>query len=95
MRRAPAYTTTLGFAIRPASAERIRTDVQQLFSRSERLPSGSAIQVETDGPVLVLRGTVTDDHERRLAESIARLTPGVRELRNELTVRNLGLPGAP
>jgi osmotically-inducible protein OsmY len=44
------------------------------------------IQVATEGDSLVLRGIVKDEHDRRLAEAIARLTPGVRELRNELAV---------
>jgi len=45
-----------------------------------RLDSGNTIQVATDRGALVLRGIVNDDHERRLAEAIARLTPGVHEL---------------
>jgi len=39
------------------------------------------------GPVIVLRGSVATDHERRLAEALVRLTPGVRDLVNELEVR--------
>jgi len=43
--------------------------------------------VGLEGGSLVLRGIVNDDHERRLAEAVARMTPGVRDLRNELAVR--------
>jgi osmotically-inducible protein OsmY len=34
--------------------------------------------------IVVLRGTVTSDDDRRLAEGIVRLEPGVRVVRNEL-----------
>jgi hypothetical protein len=87
VRRAPAFTTALGFTYAPAPPSRVQTDLQQLFANSERLPSRGNIRVEVDGPTIVLRGTVADDHERRLAEALARLTPGVRDLRNELSVR--------
>jgi osmotically-inducible protein OsmY len=86
-RRAPAYMTTLGFTNNFGSPSRTQTDLQQVFSNSARLTSGGNIRVEMDGPTVVLRGTVADDHERRLAEAMARLTPGVRDLRNELSVR--------
>jgi osmotically-inducible protein OsmY len=45
-----------------------------------------------DGNTTVLRGIVEDDTERRTVEGIARLTPGVRDLRNELQVRNPSPP---
>jgi osmotically-inducible protein OsmY len=61
--------------------------VQNILNRSSRLDSVNTIQVAADRGTLVLRGIVKDDHERRLAEAIARLTPGVHELRNELAVR--------
>jgi hypothetical protein len=87
IRRAPAYATTLGFQPRFEAPARVQANVQQYLARSERLPSRGDIRVEVDGPTVVLRGAVADEHERRLAEALARLTPGVRDLRNELNVR--------
>jgi osmotically-inducible protein OsmY len=69
--------------------------LQQYFANSDRLPSHGNIRVEVDGPTVVLRGTVSDDHERRQAEALARLTPGVRDLRNELSVRDTAAGAAP
>jgi osmotically-inducible protein OsmY len=57
------------------------------LARSTALSPGRDINAALDGPVLVLRGTVADEHDRRIAEGIARLSPGVREVRNELKVR--------
>ncbi|MFL5244620.1 MAG: BON domain-containing protein [Gemmataceae bacterium] len=61
--------------------------MQSVLDRSSKIQSKSTILVGVEGGSLVLRGIVKNDHERRLAEAIARLTPGVRDLRNELAVR--------
>jgi hypothetical protein len=95
VRRAPQYTTTLGFEPPLRAPTRVQTDVQQFISRSERLPSRNNIRVEVEGPLVVLRGSVADEHERRLAEALARLTPGVHDLRNELAVRTASAAPAP
>jgi hypothetical protein len=64
----------------------LRGEVQDILRYSSGLDSRETIQVPFDGVGLVLRGIVKDEHERRLAEAIALLTPGVRGLRNELAV---------
>jgi hypothetical protein len=63
-----------------------RNEVVKVFSRSSVLPSKGNIQVLSEGPTVVLRGVVGDEGERRLAESLARFTPGVYDVRNELQV---------
>jgi hypothetical protein len=68
-------------------ADGLRAEVQDILKRSSRFDSAKTIQVALEGDQLVLRGIVKDDHERRLAEAVARLTPGVVELRNELAVK--------
>jgi hypothetical protein len=90
VRRAPAYATTLGFAAPRMAPGRVQADAQQSIARSTRLSSRDGIQVRMDGDVVVLQGAVADEHDRRLAEGLVRLTPGVRQVRNELQV-----PGAP
>ena len=62
----------------------LRGDLQAIIARSSRLPSRDNIQVLAQGDTIVLRGMVRDDRERRLAEAVLRLSPGVREIRNEL-----------
>jgi hypothetical protein len=84
----PFWTTSV-IEPRPASG-RLQSDVQAVLNRSSRLDSARTIQVATALDGLVLRGIVKDDHDRRLAEAMARLTPGVRELRNELVVAPVG-----
>jgi osmotically-inducible protein OsmY len=85
IRRAPAYISEPVFD-RPErmSGEALRTDLQQIVSRSSRLPSRGDIQVSVVNGVVVLRGTVRNERERRLAEAVVRLTPGVRQVQNLL-----------
>jgi hypothetical protein len=88
VRRAPNYVVEPVFDVpeRVLSGEP-REDLQAVISRSSRLPSRDSIRVTTEGGRVVLRGQVRDEREKRLAESIVRLTPGVREVRNELQPR--------
>ena len=58
-----------------------------MIARSSSLASARSIQVLVDGGVVLLRGRVNDERERRLAENLVWLTPGVGEVRNELQVR--------
>jgi hypothetical protein len=94
VRRAPQYITELSSdvpLVRPAGPVgplRVQTELQSVIGRSSSLPSRGNIQVLTDGQTVVLRGQVTDERERRLAEGVVRLTPGVRDVRNELQVAN-------
>jgi hypothetical protein len=85
-RRAPAYITVLGDTVAPPRTDmlRVRADLQVVIARASRLPSRANIRVLADGATVVLRGNVANDHERRLAEGLVRLTPGVRAVRNEL-----------
>jgi hypothetical protein len=86
MRRAPGYITEPVFDVpaRPRM-EAMRPDLQNIISRSSRLASRENIQVGADGETIILRGQVRDEREKRLAEAVLRLTPGVRQIRNELT----------
>jgi osmotically-inducible protein OsmY len=71
---------------RSAVAGRVQTDVQGILARSSSLSNGRDIQVAADGTVLVLRGRVASERDRRLAEGLALMSPGVYEIRNELQV---------
>jgi len=80
------YSTSSSSSIQSAPTA-LQAEVQKILNRSSRLDAANTIQVAAERGMVVLRGIVKDDHERRLAEAIARLTPGVRDLRNELAVR--------
>jgi hypothetical protein len=87
--RSPAYVTTFGASLTwpPGYADKLQKELPLVLARSSSLHSRAGIQVALDGEVVVLRGQVADDHERSLAESLVRLTPGVAQVRNELVVQ--------
>ena len=70
----------------PVASPEFRIGLQQVIARSSNLASRDGIVVLTEGPMVVLRGTVASDRDRRLAENVLRLTPGVRDIRNELEI---------
>jgi hypothetical protein len=87
--RSPRMVTTLQFRgpATAASAPAVRRDdLQQVFTRSTAFIAPGGVNVALDGQVIVLRGRVANDDEKRLAENMLRLTPGVRQVRNELEV---------
>ncbi len=67
-------------------APRVLTEVQGTFARSGRFQGESAITVLNQGSVIVLRGKVATDKDRRVAESMVRLSPGVRQVLNEIEI---------
>jgi hypothetical protein len=77
----------------PAVASRLQRDAQQVINQSSALPSKGGIRISVVGPAVVLQGVVSDDHERRLAEGLVRLTPGINEVVNELRLTNGGPTG--
>ena len=91
--RAPSYTAVIGFSRPVAAPTQIQADVQQVLARSSSISQNRAIRVDLVGPTVVLRGMVADDHDRALAEGLTRMTPGVRDVRNELQTL-AGLPPA-
>jgi len=92
--RRPAYVTTVVFPVRPTPPRQIENDLRDVIARSSAL-AGYDVQVRVVGPTVVLTGEVGDDRDRRLAESMVRLTPGVRDVRNELEVRPVLPPPKP
>jgi osmotically-inducible protein OsmY len=75
--------------MRPAEsrlAERLRDVLRDRL----RGPLGVAIVHET----AILRGTVASQYDRTLAGHLARFEPGVRNVKNELTVAPAAIPDA-
>lgn len=87
--RRPAYVSTLVFPVRTIPSGQMQIALRDIVKRSSALSQHGDVQVHVDGQTVVLSGEVADDRERRLVEGMVRLTPGVREVRNELQTRQL------
>ena len=82
------YVATVKFPVSRPTSPQMQTQLQDIIARSSTLKDPSSVRVSVDdGGVVILRGEVSDDDERRLAENLLRLTPGVRQLRNEIQVK--------
>ena len=66
------------------------SDISSALGRSSYLSNAGGINVNHDGRVVTLRGQVRSEEEARTAIGIAKLTPGVRAVKSELT-----FPAAP
>ena len=89
------YTSKLMFAPPPVTAPALATDVRQMLDRSNSIAAPGMIDVFTNGQVVVLRGLVASVEEAQTAEGMIRLTPGVRNVVNELKVQTAVAPKTP
>jgi len=85
VQRQVAYTATVRFPAPVIVPAQMQTDLRGVIDRSSMISNPRGIDVQMDGSVVVLRGAVRDEDEAKTAEGIVRLTPGVREVRNQLT----------
>jgi hypothetical protein len=86
--RVPAYATVIDFDYRRPPPAEVQDRLQAMLALSPSLP-GAAIRVRMDGGTVVLEGAVGTERQRRLAENMVRLTPGVRDVRNQLAVEQV------
>ncbi len=86
-RRAIRPQYRVAFDELPRPTTEIRSTLQPRFDSLSQTPAlrGVAYELDTEG-VVVLRGTVETPAQRRLAENVVRLEPGVKKVRNELTL---------
>lgn len=84
LQRAISYTVTLRFASPSIVPAQMQADLQTVIGRSSMIANPGAITISMDGPIVILRGNVKDEDEARTAEGMIRLSPGVKQVRNEL-----------
>jgi hypothetical protein len=84
---AAPYVTTMAGGAPPPPPAKIQANVGQALARTSALSSRDNIQVNMAGEVVVLTGAVASARDRFLAEAMARMTPGVYAVRNELIVQ--------
>jgi hypothetical protein len=85
--RAPAFVTRLAEPPRAAVVSQLTAQAGQVLARSSALTSRDNIQVAMAGNAIVLSGVVASERERRLAEGLVRMTPGVYAVQNRLVVQ--------
>lgn len=88
-RKVTPFATVLSADIpRPVRAPtQLAGNLRNVLDRSTQLASQQTIRLQVEGEIVVLTGSVATEKERRLAENLLRLTPGVVDVVNELQVR--------
>jgi osmotically-inducible protein OsmY len=81
-----SYTSTLNFPAPVVTMPQMQQNLRVSLDRSTMLSNPRGIELTMDGNVVVLKGNVATEDEQRLVEGMIRLTPGVRDVRNELKV---------
>jgi hypothetical protein len=76
----------VGFAFPATPAPTIQNRLAARYQQVAPQSSVRGVNVGFANGQVVLRGRVASDSDRRLAEQLARLEPGVRTVQNELTV---------
>jgi len=80
-----AYTATYKFPVAVVTPTQQQSELRLMVDTSTQLVSAKDVQVSTKpGGIVVLQGTVKDEDEARLVEGMMRITPGVRDVVNEL-----------
>jgi len=79
-----SYTAQVRFSTPTLTPAKVHTEARAAVDRSTMIANAAGIEVLGEGPLVTLRGTVVSEDEARLAEGIVRLTPGVRDVKNEL-----------
>jgi osmotically-inducible protein OsmY len=89
MKKAPSYITALheDLTSRPLyNSAVVQRELQSRFDRSNRLKGKAQVQVTVEGPIVVLTGQAATERDRRLAEALVRMEPGVQSVDNRLAV---------
>jgi hypothetical protein len=80
-----SYPALIRFPTTPLAPSQVQADVAGMISRSTMIANPAGVQVTVDGTTVILRGSAKDEDEARMIANMARLAPGVRAVKNELT----------
>ena len=74
------------FSVAPPATAQLGSALATRIEISSRIQTRSPVDVSIGSGTAILRGVVATEHDRVLAEWLARLEPGIRRVDNQLTV---------
>jgi hypothetical protein len=80
-----SYAAVPKFKIDPVNSFQLQSEIIGMLRRSRNISYPATVLVSTEGNVITIRGNAKDRDEARDIESMIRLTPGVRGVKNEMT----------
>lgn len=84
-----SYMMVARFPAQTTPAPQLQQQIQTLLQRSTNISNPGSIQATVSGNTVILRGSAADEEEARRIANMISLTPGVREVRNELVYPKL------
>ena len=88
-------TIRVGFDRSPSAPTGLSSKLQTRLAQSSGIQFLSSVEVALDGGAATLRGVVATEHDRVLAGQLARLEPGIWNVKNELSLAESMPPGEP
>ncbi len=80
-----SYTATLKFAAPSVPVAQMQADLRGMIDASSSIADAKGVSLSVaEGGVIVLKGNAKDEDEANLIEGMIRLTPGVKQVQNEL-----------
>jgi hypothetical protein len=76
-----------GFVVESPPPSNLVQSIESRLDKAGLTGPSRSVEVAIDGGVVILRGEVDTPYKRLVAENLVRLEPGVREVRNELVVK--------
>jgi osmotically-inducible protein OsmY len=88
MQQTPQFRTRMeiGFSYAPVNTTAVAATLVKRLQGHHGIKSSAPIEVAVQGQTAILRGEVSSDHDRLLAEQLLRLEPGIWLVQNELKV---------
>ena len=83
---------TLGFTAPARNFAGISTALSQRVTRVEQTGRLGMVQLELADGIFAVSGTVASEHDRRVAENMIRLQPGVSEINSDIQIETSAAP---
>ena len=81
-----SYPAIATFPVSPPPTSQLQMEISGMIARTRELSNPAAVTATVDKGIVTLTGTVRDKGEAKTLASMIRLTPGVRQVKNDLTV---------
>ena len=82
--RSIAYTQSLKFGVPPMTMTQIQTEVVNMLATSSVAGANQVQATAGDFGTVILSGNATDEDSAKLIEGMVMLTPGVKQVKNDL-----------
>ena len=81
-----SYPAIATFPVTPVATPQLQADISGMIARTRAITNPAGITATVENGIVTLTGTVKDASEARTLASMILLTPGVRSVKNNLSI---------